>query len=128
MFRARMTCASTWRTPMSAATSDRQIIANRRNAQKSTGPQTPEGKAKSCKNALKHSFCSTDIFIEGEDPIEYLRFRIDMLRFTRPRNILEEQFAEQIIRGSWKLKRLQAAELEIYDDRRSLLQKDRPDE
>ena len=37
-------------TPMAT---QRQIEANRRNAQKCTGPRTPEGKARSSRNALK---------------------------------------------------------------------------
>src|SRR5262245_35992594 len=35
-------------------TSSLRIAANRRNAQKSTGPRTPEGKARSSRNARKH--------------------------------------------------------------------------
>ncbi len=35
-------------------TSDKQIRANRRNALKSTGPKTSEGKSKVKRNALKH--------------------------------------------------------------------------
>jgi hypothetical protein len=41
--------------------SQRQIDANRRNALKSTGPRTQEGKARSRKNALRHGFASLTI-------------------------------------------------------------------
>ncbi|MGH9593468.1 MAG: hypothetical protein ACRD5L_10285 [Bryobacteraceae bacterium] len=34
--------------------SDKQILANRANAKKSTGPRTVAGRAKSCRNAYRH--------------------------------------------------------------------------
>jgi len=47
-------------------TSDKQIEANRRNARKSTGPQTPEGKAKVAQNAVKHGLLAEHILIQDE--------------------------------------------------------------
>ncbi len=48
-------------------TSQRRLEANRRNALKSTGPKTPEGKAAVRLNALKHGLLSRDILLPGED-------------------------------------------------------------
>jgi hypothetical protein len=51
-------------------TSDRQIEANRRNAKKSTGPRTAEGKAVVAQNAVRHGLLSTKLLIEGEEAAE----------------------------------------------------------
>jgi len=40
-------------------TSEKQIAANRRNAQRSTGPRTPEGKRKVALNALRHGLTAS---------------------------------------------------------------------
>jgi hypothetical protein len=47
--------------------SDKQIRANRRNARKSTGPKTPEGKSVVSHNALKHGLLSQQILLPDED-------------------------------------------------------------
>src|SRR4051812_34889855 len=46
----------------------KQIEANRRNAQRSTGPKTDEGKSRSALNALKHGLCAETFVLPNEDP------------------------------------------------------------
>ena len=46
--------------------SEKQIEANRRNAQKSTGPTTDEGKQQSRRNALKHGMAGAGIVLPEE--------------------------------------------------------------
>jgi hypothetical protein len=48
-------------------TSDKKAEANRRNALKSTGPRTPEGKDAVRLNALRHGILSREILLPGED-------------------------------------------------------------
>ena len=48
-------------------TSEKKAEANRRNALKSTGPKTPEGKDAVRLNALKHGLLSEEILLPGED-------------------------------------------------------------
>ena len=44
----------------------KQVAANRRNAQKSTGPRTAAGRAVSKVNALKHGILSTQMLVRGQ--------------------------------------------------------------
>ena len=48
-------------------TSEKKTEANRRNALKSTGPRTPEGKAAVRLNALRHGLRSEEILLPGEN-------------------------------------------------------------
>jgi len=48
-------------------TSEKKAQSNRRNALKSTGPKTPEGKDAVRLNALKHGLLSQEILLPGED-------------------------------------------------------------
>ena len=48
-----------------------QIDANRRNAQKSTGPKTPKGKDTVAQNALKHDLLARRFFIGPDQHAEF---------------------------------------------------------
>jgi hypothetical protein len=50
---------------------ERKIEANRQNAQHSTGPSTPEGRAAVRLNGLKHGLCAETIVVPGEDPAQF---------------------------------------------------------
>jgi len=80
-------------------TSDNKAEANRRNALKSTGPRTPEGKAAVHLNALRHGLRSEQILLPGEDKEalreldEHLRAELD------PHGELERLLLDRIVAG-----------------------------
>lgn len=55
-------------------TSFRQIAANRRNASKSTGPTTEEGKQRSRRNAVRHGLTAETVIDALEDVEDYKQF------------------------------------------------------
>src|SRR5262245_19648935 len=89
--------------------SDRAEI-NRRNAQKSTGPKTAEGKARCRFNALKHGLTARTAVLPGEDPEAY-EARLDgWTAGLRPANDVEGFLVEQAVRLSWQIDRADRAE------------------
>jgi hypothetical protein len=60
-------------------TSEKKTEANRRNALKSTGPRTPEGKNAVRPNATRHGLLSKEVPLTGEDA-EALRQLDESLR------------------------------------------------
>ena len=63
-----------------------QVLANRDNSRRSTGPVTIAGKAASSQNALRHGLTSKNIVIPGEDPAEYEAHRAALIRDIKPAN------------------------------------------
>ena len=63
-----------------------RIDANRRNAQKSTGPRTPEGKARSSQNVLRHGLASIShhSFLAAEDRTVFERMLAGYIRIYQP--------------------------------------------
>jgi hypothetical protein len=82
-----------------------QVEANRINAQKSTGPRTPEGKAVVAQNAITHGLRARAGVIPGEQEHEFQAHREGLLKQLRPGAPLEEDLADRIVDLSWRLKR-----------------------
>ena len=74
------------------------------------GPQTPEGKAVSRMNALKHGFNSDISVVPGEDAAEFTRVLRELRTDHRPRTSIEDQCLQQMAHANWKL--LRAAGME----------------
>jgi len=105
---ARVSDASS--TSRISRTSAARIRANRANAKKSTGPRTPEGKARSRVNASTHNIFSSDIVVQGESREMFNALRIGMLAEHRPQTLTELFLVEQMVQSMWRMKRAQAAE------------------
>jgi hypothetical protein len=91
-----------------------QVLANRANAQKSTGPRTVEGKNASSLNALKHGADAASVILPGEDPAEYNRIVAEYHRDLQPHGAIEELQVRIIIRSDWQHRRLERIENNLY--------------
>ena len=83
---------------------------NRFNAQRSTGPKTPEGKAHSSQNAFKHGLYSKQLIREGEDPAEFEQFRATLRSEHQPANTTEEILVDELVHHFWRLRRFREME------------------
>jgi hypothetical protein len=93
----------------------KQIEANRRNAQKSTGPRSPEGKAASRLNALKHGVFADEPVIIGEETDAFHAIRQAFLDRFQPAGVEEETLVYNLIRNAWLLDRFSAVEIGLWD-------------
>src|SRR5690348_7501187 len=91
-----------------------QIEANRRNAQHSTGPRTPEGNAVSRFNALKTGIEAQSHIIPGEVSGELESLSRDYYLEWQPATPTECVLVDDLIRADWQLRRLSRAEAQLW--------------
>jgi len=95
--------------------SPRQIAANRLNAQKSTGPRSAEGKAVARMNALKTGIHAQSLIIYGEKAEDLETLAAEYYDHHQPATPQERLWLDILIRNEWLLRRLFAAEAQIWD-------------
>ena len=95
----------------------RQIAANRRNAQKSTGPKTAAGKARAAKNRRSHGFYSADIVLAGENPEEFEALLAELEAEFQPATPTERHLVHTIAACRWRLHRIVRLETGIFAQR-----------
>ena len=97
--------------------SDRKLAANRLNAQKSTGPKTPDGKSRASLNALKTGiFCGSKSVLPGESQADYNALRDAIFSGIDQNDSFELVLAERMIAARWKIARLNTAERRMHND------------
>jgi hypothetical protein len=94
--------------------SEKKLLANRANAQKSTGPVTDSGKTASSMNAVKHGLRAAAIVINSprlkEDQAEYDLLLASLIEELDPRTPLQEHLVQKIANCLWRSRRIVAAE------------------
>ena len=94
--------------------SQRKLKANRRNASRSTGPKTPEGKSIARWNAWKHGLHSQKLLLPGEKESDWLAFREQLSDGLKPVGELELLLADRITMLAWRIRRLSGLESGVF--------------
>jgi hypothetical protein len=94
-------------------TSFRQIEANRRNAIRSTGPITEEGKRRSRRNALRHGLCAETVIENVEDIEDYRAFEAAVIADYDAQTAVERELVLRLASLLWRLRRSTAIETDL---------------
>ncbi len=92
-----------------------QIEANRRNAQKSTGPVTEQGKGAAKWTALKHGMAAATTVLPHEDQISFIELRKSLIDEYAPAGGVEITLIDTIANAYWRLLRARRAETEFFN-------------
>jgi chemotaxis protein histidine kinase CheA len=93
----------------------RKIAANRANAQKSTGPRTPDGRARAAQNSLKHGLNSDRVLVPDELYSEFEEFRQALLEEFQPATPDQALLFEHMAAAAWRLRRIRRIETDMFD-------------
>jgi hypothetical protein len=85
---------------------EKQMEASRLNGAKSHGPVTPEGKAISAQNNLRHGMLAKAILIEGESLEKFYQFMQSLEATWLPVGLIENAFIETMALSQWRQMRL----------------------
>ncbi len=97
-----------------AMTSFAQWQANRRNAAKSTGPITPEGKERSRCNAVRHGLTAETVIGALEDAEDYKAFEAAIIADYDAQSAVERELVLRLASALWRLRRATAMETGLF--------------
>src|ERR1700722_9567592 len=96
-------------------TSFRQIDANRRNARKSTGPTTGEGKQRSRCNAVRHGLTAETVIGALEDAQDYQAFEAAIVADYDAQSAVERELVLRLASLLWRLRRATTVETGLFE-------------
>ena len=80
--------------------------------------KSAEGKAIAARNATTHGLFARDVVLPhlGEDPAGYQTLADELAKQLAPQNLVEHHYVEKIAAASWRLRRLQRWQAQLYED------------
>jgi hypothetical protein len=97
--------------PVSSARAE----ASRKNGARSRGPKSPEGKARSAQNALKHGLRAQKyVVLPEEDAAEFAELEAAMIAELAPVGALQTVLARRVAIAAWRLARADRIEVELF--------------
>jgi len=93
----------------------KQIEANRRNALKSTGPTTEEGKEHSRCNAVRHGLTAETVIADLEDADDYQAFEATVIGDYDAQTAVERELVLRLASVLWRLRRATGIESGIFE-------------
>jgi hypothetical protein len=94
--------------------SEKQLEANRANAQKSTGPRTEEGKRRSSLNATRHGLTGQVVILPEESLQAFNEFTRPIVEALLPADAAQQQLAQSYANFQWRINRSQAIEENVF--------------
>src|SRR5216684_7501821 len=98
------------------STSPERLAANAANAQHSTGPRTPEGRARSSQNARTHGLTARDLVIAPDELEEFEELRNDYQTAVLPQDAIQQSEFELLVGAAWNLRRIRRMEVRACSD------------
>lgn len=102
----------------------RQIEANQKNAAKSTGPISVEGKSVVGRNAIKHGILSARTYVENEEKELYDEFCEKLINSLNPRGGFEIFLVDRVVSTAWRLRRVIHVEALLFNEAKGFLCED----
>jgi hypothetical protein len=96
-------------------TSFKQIEANRRNARRSTGPITQEGKLGSRRNAIRHGLTAETVIGALEDAEDYKAFEAAVIADYDAQSAVERELLLRLANLLWRIRRASTIETGLFD-------------
>jgi hypothetical protein len=93
----------------------KQIEANRRNALKSTGPTTPEGKERSRCNAVRHGLTAETVIAALENCEDYQAFEAAVISDYDAESAVERELVLRLASVLWRLRRATGIETALFE-------------
>ena len=92
-----------------------RLEANRRNALRSTGPRTEEGKQRSRLNAVRHGLTAETVVTSLEDAEDYMAFQAAIISDYEPETAVARELVLRLASLLWRLRRANAIEADLFE-------------